>query len=164
MTDVFNGLINSDGAAIHGAEIGLTWKPHHSLSFQLESAWVDAAYTADVAGTAITRGSPVYNTPRLTWGATGEYQRAIATGMQGVARAGVRYHSARQASLTQGSPGDDILSAHVRLGVETATGWSLALYGDNLTNEQGADDARTTRGVATRLRPRTLGIELEVRY
>ncbi|WP_062357149.1 TonB-dependent receptor [Pseudoxanthomonas mexicana] len=164
VTDVFNGLVNSDGAKIRGAEIGLTWKPRDSLSFQLESAWVDAAYTADVAGTPITRGSPVYNTPRLTWGAAGEYHRTIARGMQGIARAGVRYHSARQASLTQGSPGDDILSAHVRLGVETAAGWSLAVYGDNLTNEQGADDARTTRGVATRLRPRTLGVELQVRY
>ena len=81
-----------------------------------------------------------------------------------MARAGLRYHSARQVSLTQGSPGDDILSANVRVSLEATAGWSVTVYGDNLTNEQGADDARTTRGLATRLRPRTLGVELEVRY
>ena len=164
VTDVFNGLINADGADIRGAEVGLTYQPSDSLSFQLESAWIDATYTADVEGTAIARGTPVYNAPRLTWSVSGEYHWTLARGMQGVARAGLRYHSARQVSLIQGTPGDDILSANVRLGVETAAGWSIAVYGDNLTNEQGADDARTTRGLATRLRPRTLGVELEVRY
>lgn len=164
VTDVFNGLVNSDGAEIQGAEVGLTYQPGESLSFHLETAWIDATYTADVEGTAIARGTPVYNVPRLTWSAAGEYHRTLGRGMRGVARAGLRYHSARQVSLIQGTPGDDILSANVRLGIETAAGWSVAVYGDNLTNEQGADDARTTRGLATRLRPRTLGVEFEVRY
>lgn len=164
VTDVFNGLVNSDGAEIQGAEVGLTYQPGESLSFHLEAAWIDATYTADVEGTAIARGTPVYNVPRLTWGAAGEYHRMIGRGMRGVARAGLRFHSARRVSLIQGTPGDDILSANVRLSIETAAGWSVAVYGDNLTNEQGADDARTTRGLATRLRPRTLGVEFEVRY
>jgi iron complex outermembrane receptor protein len=164
VTDVFNGLVNSDGVKIRGAEIGLTYQPLDSLALQLESAWIDATYTADVAGTAITRGTPVYNTPRVTWGASGEYHRALGDGLIGVARAGVRYHSARQVSLTQGSPGDDILSADLRVGLEADAGWGVTFYGENLTNEQGADDARTARGTATRLRPRTVGVEFQVRY
>lgn len=164
VTDVFNGLVNSDGARIRGAELGLSYQPLDSLTLQLESAWIDASYTADVTGTAITRGTPVYNTPRLTWSASGEYRRQLAAGWTGMARAGVRHHSARQVSLTQGTPGDSILAADLRLGLESDAGWGISVYGDNLTNEQGADDARTTRGIATRLRPRTFGLEFRVRY
>jgi iron complex outermembrane recepter protein len=164
VTDVFNGLVNSDGARIRGIEFGLTYQPWDRLALQLESTLIDATYTTDVAGTSIRRGTQVYNTPRTTWGASLEYQYPVAQDLSGVVRAGVRHHSARQVALTQGTPGDAIVSADARITLESAQGWSASVYGENLSNEDGADDARNTRGIATRLRPRTLGVEFAFRY
>jgi outer membrane receptor protein involved in Fe transport len=164
INDSFNGIVNSEGAQIRGAELGVTWSPVPALALQLETSWIDATYRADVAGTNIHAGTPVYNTPRFSLDASSAYRWPLARDRQGVARVGVRYHSERQVSLTQGEPGDPILAADLRLGVEATDGWALYLIGDNLTNEQGAVDARTTRGYATRLRPRTFGLEFRIGY
>ncbi|MEN5059716.1 TonB-dependent receptor [Luteimonas sp. TWI1416] len=164
VTDVFNGLANSEGAHIRGAELGLTVQSRADTDFQLEAAWIDAAYIARVEGTTIVPGTPVYNIPRLTAGASAEHRYDVRNGLQLVTRAGLRYHSARRVSLTQGTPGDAIVWANARVGLESDAGWSLALYCDNLTNESGADDARNIRGMATRLRPLTVGVEFETRY
>jgi outer membrane receptor protein involved in Fe transport len=164
INDSFNGILNSEGADIRGAEVGVTWSPVPALALQLETSWIDATYRADVPGTNIHAGTPVYNTPRLSLDASIAYRWPLARDRQGVARVGVRYHSERQVSLTQGVPGDPILAADLRLGIEAAQGWAVYLVGDNLTDEQGAVDARTTRGYATRLRPRTLGLEFRIGY
>ena len=164
INDSFNGILNSEGADIFGAELGVTYSPLPALALQLETSWIDATYRADVPGTNIHAGTPVYNTPRFSMDASSAYRWPLATDRQGVARLGVRYHSERQVSLTQGVPGDPILAADLRLGIEAAQGWALYLIGDNLTNEQGAVDARTTRGYATRLRPRTYGLEFRIGY
>lgn len=164
INDSFNGILNSEGAQIRGAELGVTYSPVPALALQLETSWIDATYRADVPGTNIHAGTPVYNTPRFSLDASSAYRWPLARDRQGVARVGVRYHSERQVSLTQGEPGDPILAADLRLGIEAADGWALYFIGDNLSNEQGAVDARTTRGYATRLRPRTFGLEFRIGY
>jgi len=42
-------------------------------------------------------------------------------------------------------------------------GWSAYLFGENLTNEKGAVDPPYL-GQATRLRPRTVGLEVSYTY
>ncbi|WP_024888923.1 TonB-dependent receptor [Luteimonas huabeiensis] len=164
LTDTLNGLANSAGVASRGVEAALAFSPAPAWSLQLSASLVDAAYVAAVPGTAIDRGTPVYNVPRTSIAGALGYARPLPQGLQMLAHADVRYDSARAVSLTQGTPGDDILLANARIGVQSPRGWGVALFVDNLTGEDGAVDARNLRGAATRLHPRTWGVELDLRY
>lgn len=164
LTDTVNGLANSAGVETRGVEAALSYAPAPAWSLQLSASLVDAAYVAAVPGTQIRRGTQVYNVPRTSVSGALDYARPLAGGLQALAHADLRYHSARTVSLIQGSPGDGILLANARVGIRSPCGWGVALFVDNLTDERGAVDARNLRGGATRLRPRTWGIELDLRY
>jgi hypothetical protein len=55
----------------------------------------------------------------------------------------------------------DMLDA--RVGVSRA-GWSFELFGDNLANANGIQDASGAFGFGSRPRPRTLGIEIRTEF
>ncbi|HKR92351.1 MAG TPA: TonB-dependent receptor, partial [Novosphingobium sp.] len=68
-------------------------------------------------------------------------------------------------------PGDNINRVDARAGVEMA-GISLAVFADNLTNDNGATSFRSVQPLgpgdlditSPRLRPRTFGIELSATF
>ena len=162
--DDFNGIANSRGARIRGAEAGIRYNAPSSLSLEFNAGVVDARYLADVPGTPLRKGSMVYNVPEVTASAAASYAWLIPGDLTAVASATAFYTSARTTSLVVGRSGDAILTASARVGVESPRGWACYLYGDNLSNEDGAVDGRTAFDVATRLRPRTYGIELRYAY
>ncbi|MEI7727147.1 MAG: hypothetical protein WCK09_18705, partial [Bacteroidota bacterium] len=59
--------------------------------------------------------------------------------------------------------GDAITMLNLRIGVE-GKHWGVYLYGNNLLNERGATYPSTALTYDTRLRPRTLGINLKFSY
>lgn|GEM_PF-458495 len=162
--DIFNGLVNSRGAVIDGAELGLVWTLRPATRLELGGSWVNASYLEDVPGTPLRKGAQVYNVPRWTLSLAVTHEWPIGESLRGTLAAAVVHHSRRRTSLVQGVPGDRILSARLRLGLESAHGWAVHLYGENLTDESGAVDGRDAFGQATRLRPRTLGMELGFSY
>ncbi|MEN4903146.1 TonB-dependent receptor [Luteimonas sp. TWI1437] len=158
ITSTINGLTNSKGTENKGVEFNLVYTPTASLMLQLGGAVIDATYVADVPGTPLNKGTDVYNVPRNSLSASAAYSWDIRSDLRGVVRSGLVHDSARKTALTAGSPGDAITMLDARIGVEADAGWSAFLYGENLTNEDGALNARTTLGVANRLRPRTFGV------
>lgn len=162
--DLNNGIINSRGALIRGVEAGVRYTTPSNLSVEVNASAIDASYVADVPGTTLTRGSDVYNVPKVTASASVSYAWALHGDLTAVASATALYNSRRSTSLGIGSSGDSIVSAGARIGVESSRGWACYGYVDNLTDEDGAVDGRTTFGAATRLRPRTYGVELRYSY
>ena len=162
--NVSNGLVNSRGARIRGVEVGLRYTASPRLSFELGASVVDAVYVADVPGTPLLRGSPVFNVPRYSASVSASHAWELGDGLTAVASVSSAYNSRRQTPLIVGSSADALLAIGVRLGLESPHGWGWYAYGDNLGNERGAVDGRTTYGGATRLRPRTYGIEFRYSY
>lgn len=158
ITSTINGLTNSKGTENKGVELNVVYTPTASLMLQVGGAIIDATYVADVPGTPLNKGTDVYNVPRNSLSASAAYSWDIATDLRGVVRSGLVHDSARETALTAGTPGDAITMLDARIGLESDNGWSAFLYGENLTNEDGALNARTTLGVANRLRPRTYGV------
>lgn len=158
ITSTINGLTNSKGTENKGVEVNVVYTPTASLMLQVGGSIIDATYVADVPGTPLNKGTDVYNVPRNSFTASAAYSWDVAADLRGVVRSGVVYDSARETALTAGSPGDEITMLDARIGLESDNGWSAFLYGENLTNEDGALNARTTLGVANRLRPRTYGV------
>lgn len=164
LTETVNGLLNSDGVAIRGLELAMAFSPRPGSSVQLAGSVVDAAYLQAIDGTPIASGDPVYNVPRTSLAGSWDYSMPLARNHLAGIHARLRYHSAREVSLTRGSPGDPILALDAGLSLAAPGGWSVSLYAENLLDEAGAVDARNLRGAATRLRPRTVGVEFEFDY
>ena len=160
----FNSLTNSKGATLGGAELELRYSPSHAMDVGLTATFTDARYAANVPGTTVRKGAPVYNVPRISLAGWVAYAWAMNVRTVSVA-ASLRHHSRRETGLVgQSAGGDPITALDLRVGLESARGWGWYLYGDNLTNEQGAVDARTNFGQATRLHPRNVGLDVEYRY
>jgi len=169
-TTGFNGLINSNGTTTDGIEANVALDATRALSVSLGGSYNRARYSADVPGTGIVKGSKVDNVPTTTISGSTEYRFPAFAAWQGVARLGFQYSSKRDApSFPQNQSGDAITNVNARVSFEKA-GWTISLYGENLTNDSGAVSARTVQPIspgvddvyASRLRPRTIG--LEARY
>lgn len=161
--DVYNALANSDGARIQGAELEVRYLPMERLDLSLGATFSDARYTSDVADTPIRRGMAVYNVPRVSLAGSARYAWQVRSNVASFA-ATLRHHSRRKTGLLgRDYTGDPITALDLRFGLESLR-WGWFVYGDNLTNEQGAIGGRTTFDEATRLRPRNMGLEVQYRY
>lgn len=164
LTDNINGLVNSRGVAIGGAEFAVAFIPAPGQRVQLGGSVVDTAYLDAIPGTPIAKGDPVYNVPRVGFSGAWEQLVPLRHGYAIATHAQLRYDSARKVSLTRGTPGDAILALDAGVALSSPRGWRLSLLAENLLDDGGAIDARNARGVATRLRPRTVGLEFEIGY
>lgn len=164
ITSSINGLTNSKGTTNFGAEANLIYTPTSAWMLQIGGSWIDATYAADVPGTPLHKGTAVYNVPKSSFSASAAYNWPVGDTLKGIARAGVVHDSRRETALTAGTPGDSVTSANARVGIESPNGWSGYVYGENLTDNKGAINARTALGIANRLRPRTFGVVVRYDY
>jgi len=175
ITPEINGLANSDGTTTDGIEVNVAYQPDRNLTLQAGGSWVNAVYSEDVPDTPLFKGTPVYNVPKTTLHVAASYGWDVGRQLRGSISGHVNYSSARETSLTSGSPGDDITQANLRVGLESPSGWGVYVYGNNLTNEDGAVDARGVTeldgdgnflryGPANRLQPRTYGVQFRYNY
>ncbi len=175
ITPEINGLANSDGTRNQGVEFSLTYNPIRDLTLQVGGSWVDATYSADVPGTPLHRGTAVYNVPKTSLNASAAYAWDVGTNLRGVVSANVHHDSARETALTAGTPGDPLTLAGARIGLESPAGWGVYLYGNNLTDEDGAINARSASlynpdgsllrlGSSNRPQPRTFGVLFRYDY
>jgi iron complex outermembrane recepter protein len=175
ITPQINGLANSDGTTTNGVEANLVYQPNRALALQVGGSWIDAVYSEDVPDTLLSKGTPVYNVPKTTLHASASYGWDVGERLRGIVSGHANHSTARKTSLTSGSPGDAITQVNLRIGLESPAGWGVYLYGNNLTNEDGAvtargvteldDDGNFLRhGPAERLQPRTYGVLFRYNY
>lgn len=175
ITPQINGLANSDGTKNKGVEFNVVYTPNSNLTLQAGGSWIDATYSADVPDTPLFKGTPVYNVPKTTFNASASYGWDVGTNLRVIASGLAQYESARETALTEGTPGDALTRVGARVGLESPAGWAVYLYGENLTNEDGAIDARQASqfdgngdlvrlGAATRYQPRTYGVVFRYDY
>lgn len=175
ITPQINGLANSDGTKNKGVEFNVIYMPSSNLTLQAGGSYIDARYSADVPGTPLFKGTPVYNVPATTFNTSASYGWDIGENLRAVASGLAQYESVRKTALTAGTPGDALTRIGARIGLESPAGWAVYLYGENLTNEDGAINARSASqfdgngdllrlGAANRYQPRTYGVLFRYDY
>ena len=167
----FNGLINSKGIDVQGLEASLTTLLGEAWRLNLNASYSDAVFAGTVPGTGIKDGSPVDDHAKTTASMSLDYTTTVFGDLTGTGRFGVQYASERDFPSfgpPQYLPGDATTTMELRFGLESRH-WGVQLFVDNLTDEDGAISPRAAQQVpgalptATRFRPRTIGLQVNLK-
>ena len=167
----FNGLINSKGIDVQGLEASLTTLLGEAWRLNLNASYSDAVFAGTVPGTGIKDGSPVDDHAKTTASMSLDYTTTVFGDLTGTGRFGVQYASERDFPSfgpPQYLPGDATTTMELRFGLASRH-WSVQLFVDNLTDEDGAISPRAAQQVpgalptAERFRPRTIGLQVDLK-
>jgi iron complex outermembrane receptor protein len=171
----FSATFNGPSASGPGFDLNVIAEPVESLTLGASVSWNDLTFDADVGsgiGIAYRKGDRLSFSPKVTAGLWLDYMMALpASGYDLRFSASGNYVSERYQRLF-GAAGpafvnEPLTTASTRLTLETPNNWSLALFADNVTNEQSpitGFDPTGRSDSALRMRPRTVGIQVEFKY
>jgi outer membrane receptor protein involved in Fe transport len=166
---------NSGTARSRGVEWNLAWHLSPSLTMSWLGAYTDAKLTADAPGLGAYSGDELPYVPDIQTTFNLDSRHALAGGGMMFAGASWSYVGTR---FTGFSPSVSVVEPHVSLpsystlnaqvGVDYGR-WSVELYGHNLGNEKGIADfgsqgAVNQRGIAAFIQPRTVGVQVGVKF
>lgn len=177
-----NAILNAGSATSTGAELGLTFKPNERLSVGGNVSWNDSKYGEDVSVSAIDiatgdtvpvlvfpKDQRLANVPEWTASLWADYRWPLEFGngaWEGYFHADAQYRDV--ITNADGAGGsllsDDSLVTRARIGIDNET-WGVFLYANNLFDEDSAfTPANPEFSIqATRLRPRTIGLNVKYR-
>lgn len=166
-------IVNAEPVTGFGLDGSVTARVSERFTVHGNVGWNDLTIDGNVlqqGAVLFPKGGRMNSSPKLTAGINGEYHFPVADAdLEGRIMVGARYTSELlQREIINGIPSlsmsDDILLAYLRAGVESEK-WSAMLFVENLTNEDGAlDGASLSVPTQSRLRPRTIGLQLTFDY
>lgn len=176
-------LTNGGVAVSKGLELSTVFRPTDRLQFGLNAAYTDATLSEDtplVAGfrTGLEGGRLPY-IPELSWSATADYHFPLHGDWNARIGGGLRWVGEREAGLTNTSPiappALELDSYHaLDLNADISNErWTFRVYAKNVTDERiyqtiGALQSAVTGVVshltAAPIQPRTIGVEVDVRF
>ena len=161
VTPQVRALVNGGTAVTQGIEMGITVNPAEGLSLSFAGSYTDAEFTESVPGININDGDQIPNVPEVLLSASSTYRWPFTASLGGFLYGGIQYASERTDTVNFAIDGDSTTRLDLRFGVESDS-WSAYLFGDNVTDEDGAIAPYYSgaAGPATRLRPFTFGLQL----
>ncbi len=165
------GMLSNAGTAhIYGVDGALDWQATRQLLLSFNGNWTHSRVVSLLPGViTVDVGDPVDYTTEYSARVAATYNWNLTTGLPAFAH--IEFARVGPSHLTdRGEGGDPILFTtdtinmlDARVGLSRA-GWSFELFGDNLANANGIQDASGGFGFGTRPRPRTLGIEVRTEF
>ncbi|QGZ94930.1 TonB-dependent receptor [Terricaulis silvestris] len=163
---------NAAAAEISGAELEVEAVPVEDLTLNLSVGYLDAAYSEVdplvTVATGLTADKHLVETPEWTASAGAEYAFHLSEDSELTARVDYSYRTAIEHEITNNpllrQPAYGLLNARLTYNYEPG-GWSLAIFGTNLTDEEyilNGIDFRAAFGVAVSqyARPAEWGVTL----
>jgi iron complex outermembrane receptor protein len=162
--------VNSESASGVGVDVGITLHPTDNLELGATFSWNDLTMDADVfSGDSLlfARGDRLANSPECTASAWAALGFPLGSRLSGRIAASANYVDPMTAPR-EAFPGDAMLIGRASFEVDASSNWTATLFVDNFTDER---DAITRIGFFrdvltwdTRVRPRTIGMQLEYRF
>ena len=163
-------LINIESASGIGFEFGVSAEVMNGLILGTTFSWNDLSIDEPVPG-AFEKGDRANFSPEYTAGASAEYTFALGSGgYDGHFSLGANYTSSqiRRAlvgNVTRVFTGDNMLIGRTSFAVDSPGHWRATLFVDNINNEDGSVFRwHFPPDFAYRIRPRTVGLQLDYRY
>jgi outer membrane receptor protein involved in Fe transport len=167
-------LVNGPPASGAGFDLGMSTRPVKGLELGMTFSWNDLTFDEDVLDDQgvlqFHKGSRLSFSPERTVGGFVDWAFPLGSGgLQGRTGASVNYTSKQQWGGTNLASSDSSVVTNAKFAIE-ARSWVATLFGDNLSNEQGriytnpSDLNPINPASASRMRPRTIGLQLEYRF
>lgn len=168
-------FINGDSASGLGVDFGATVEPAKGLTLGASFSWNDLTMDTDVFSGGVLlfeKGQRLNWSPEYTAAASADYAFAIGdSGYEGRISASANYTSEQlRTGLVRGARevlvSDRLLTARTSFTIDSPDQWSVTLFADNVNNERGVTSPNPLPAIPldTRVRPRTIGVQLDYRY
>ena len=169
------GTINTGSVDAYGVEFATFYEAADNLFLSVAGNWNNTEYAETITDafglTAVNEGERVAGTPELTIAGSIDYSHDLGGDWRAVGRASVEHNSSRSAFGFNALAfdfepvfGDQNTRVNLRAGIENDV---VGIYGfaenlnddDNAINPDGDNPA-----FATRYRPRTIGVNVKVKF
>ena len=169
------GMTNGTVASGLGIDLAITARPLEVLEVGLTASWNDLTHDEDVRvppdnDAVYLKGDRLSFSPEYTFGTRLGYTFPLGgTSYKGRFSASANYIS-ELGSPVEGpiSPtiltSDSILQTRAQLSIESRDRWMAVLFVDNLNNEHGAASPSFVAPQTARVRPRTVGLQLDYSF
>lgn len=160
---------NAGEARVKGIDWSFNWLATERLSLTLAGNWTDAKYESVAPGVlAVQEGDWVDFTTEYRLNVGANYDFEWAGTLPGFARidygiAGPQHATDRGNGVPIVFETDIIRLLNARMGLQLDQ-WSFELFGENLTDSNGMQDAFWEYGAGSRPRPRTVGLRAKVDF
>ncbi len=167
-------IINGESASGVGFDFGVTLRPATRWELGLNFSWNDLTMDADILSGGVllfAKGDRPNFSPEYTVGASADYSFPLGGGFDGRLSASANYTSKQgfrtiyPGVLSLGF-GDAMLIARTSFSIRGRNPWELTVFADNINNERGTvvGDPFTGPDADLRVRPRTIGVQLDYHY
>ena len=167
-------LGNVDKATVKGLDVQAIWVPLEGLTLNAGAGLLDTELgtfqTAGPAGVVtVPKGNKLPNAPDVTLNFQARYEWTVANDWTAAVQGGAHYSDKvfKEALNTPYLSADDYWILDARASLASASGWELAVWAKNLTNERYVAQA-TDNGIGMGYRifnaPRTYGVTLTKRF
>jgi iron complex outermembrane recepter protein len=161
-------LVNGESASGGGFDLSMAGKVLPGLQVGLTFSWNDLTMDGDVFSGGkllFARGDRLNASPEYTVGTSLAYTIPLGdSGIEASVLAAADYTSRQNSGgrVNSNNPGASMLSSRASISVGARQRWTAALYGDNLGDERGSALPNPFySGWDSRLRPRTIGLQLD---
>lgn len=158
-------FINAGKASAVGLDVNTQFSNQKGFTLTLGGNVNNSEYKDDTPATLGAKdGDRISFVPKFTISSSAQYKHKLAGNLAGSVYANLQHNSER-IDYREGMEvsGDANTMLNARIGVEGKK-WGIFLFGNNLLNERGATYPHNLLTYDTRLRPRTLGINLKINY
>lgn len=170
----FSGVVNSESASGLGVDLGMTARPIDALELTANLSWNDLTFDEDVFSGGVVRtakGERTNFSPEYTASTAANYLFQLGgSGFTGQLSASMNYTSPTvDQEITGGVfsrvENDSLWIGRVSLMISAADHWRTTLFVDNVNNERASTIASpSVPDWATRMRPRTTGLQLDYTF
>lgn len=166
--------VNGSSASGVGTDLALGFLPVDNLEADLSFSWNDLTQDNDVYSGPIIlyhKGQRLATSPEYTAGGSLQYTVPLSDGSKLRTSAYINYVSsqntvaANTSTLTsQVFNSDNMITSGLRLSLDLPSHWTASIYSENLNNERGSPLGTNTPSGALRIRPRTVGLQMDYRF
>lgn len=168
-------LVNGESASGIGVDLGLNARASDNLSVGFNVSWNDLTMdSAVISGGEVlfSDGDRLNLSPEITAGAWADYSFSVGRGYGTQFSLSANYTSEKDWRTIWGGAqsvgyGDSLLIGRASIALIAPDHWVATLFADNLTNENGKvaiPPFPVIADWASRVRPRTVGAQLEYRF
>lgn len=166
----FAPINTSDGGGV-GVDVWFSGRPNAAIELSLSASWNALELESDVYSMnrlLFAAGQRLNRSPEWTVGAAASYRFSFGrSGYTGLLATSANYTSKMGAAVIGEPPvyADAIRVVRASMAIESASFWTVSVFGENLGNEDGVVIKQYGNpDWDARVRPRTVGVQLELRF